>query len=605
MDGTLGRGALLNATAAGRSAVEQSDASALKVALPGVTDTLARVLGGLDVPSTLWGISVASADNTAQINAWLAYCNTYRVPCRLVGATSGAYRACGIVIPGPDTILIGPGSASATLLTATVGCAQDFITVPAVASTNTRGLRMPTIRDIVIDCRGYQNTAGHCISLPEDTINSYGTGIQIFNAYIDYAPKTGIYVGKNRGSGVLNNVMVYHYGETGLTLDGASDWNCLASNFSGNLPNNNFAFAGVWIKAGANSTFIQCRSYQNLYGLRSEYASTSTPFTWISGDLSANTRNGAFIDSGNFTQAPVISGTRFTNNSLEATNTYSDIVVSRNTGAIITGNIFMKSGSTISKYLIETVTPTGPIVASGNSFNATQPSYMPYGTAVSNDFPNVPIPATDSGFTSSVGTGSYVNRWSTAGGFGANAAGQYTTALGRQVTAQVNHSVALGAYSYARRAGLAYSNAVFSTAGDTQVMAVDLLNGITTDGSTAVRLTSDMQTAGASNTFNVVENNKKLVLSGIRIVASDPASTDFAVWDVDLVAITRGTTAASVSIAAYTPVVTAKARTGALSGLNPPSIAADTTLGGLAVAATGIAGTTLHWSFSARTVELK
>ncbi|WP_163454630.1 hypothetical protein, partial [Escherichia coli] len=81
-------------------------------------------------------------------------------------------------------------------------------------------------------------------------------------------------------------------------------------------------------------------------------------------------------------------------------------------------------------------------------------------------------------------------------------------------------------YSYARRAGLAYSNAVFSTAGDTQVMAVDLLNGITTDGSTAVRLTSDMQTAGASNTFNVVENNKKLVLSGIRIVASDPASTD-------------------------------------------------------------------------------
>ncbi|WP_163564527.1 hypothetical protein, partial [Klebsiella pneumoniae] len=90
-------------------------------------------------------------------------------------------------------------------------------------------------------------------------------------------------------------------------------------------------------------------------------------FTWISGDLSANTRNGAFIDSGNFTQAPVISGTRFTNNSLEATNTYSDIVVSRNTGAIITGNIFMKSGSTISKYLIETVTPTGPIVASGNS----------------------------------------------------------------------------------------------------------------------------------------------------------------------------------------------------------------------------------------------
>ena len=55
------------------------------------------------------------------------------------------------------------------------------------------------------------------------------------------------------------------------------------------------------------------------------------------------------------------------------------------TGAIITGNIFMKSGSTISKYLIETVTPTGPIVASGNSFNATQPSYMPYGTAVSNE----------------------------------------------------------------------------------------------------------------------------------------------------------------------------------------------------------------------------
>jgi hypothetical protein len=551
-----------------------------------------------EVLSTAFGITTASADNTEAINRWLAHCNAKKAVCRLAAAESGAIYACGIVVPGPNVILQGPGMGGVKL-TATAKCDRDFITVAVAPASTVR----PAIRDLWIHCANTRNTKGHCIYLPDDTQNSYGVGIDLVNVYVDRAAEDALHVGRNRGAGMLMNTFLYHYRRTGLHLE-SSDWNCIASNFSGNYAPGEFADFGVRIVAGSNSTFVNCRSYMNKIGISAEYNRAATPLTWIGGDLSANSRHGARIDSHGRTQGVVISGTRFTENSQESSNTYSDILLVGNSGAVISNNMFQKGGKSVPRYLIETVSPFGPVIVAGNQWNGTHPQYQPFGTAVTNDFANVPMPATDSGFVCSTGPGTYANRWSLSCGYGSNASGKYATAIGRQSTAAADHAVALGAGSVLRRPAMAYSNASFSTPGDVQAIVVDMLTAVSTDAK-GVRLTADRQPASASNTLNLGSDFRKLILRDITITASDPQSADVASWTLSSLILTRGKGSRSVAIVGAPPQLVRIGATEALVSLRDPGLEADPVNAGLAVTAYGLPQRALRWVLSARAIELQ
>lgn len=551
-----------------------------------------------EVLSTAFGITTASADNTEAINRWLAHCHKTGATCRLAPAEKGALLACGIVVPGQNLVLQGPGMGGVKL-TAKAGCNRHFMTIAAAPAT---GLR-PMLRDLFINCANYANTKGHCIHLPADTTNGYGTGVDLVNVYVDRAAEDAVHVERNRGAGLLQNSYLYHYKGTGLHLE-SSDWNCVASNFSGNHAPGQFADFGVRIVAGANNTFVHCRSYYNRVGVSTEYAAASTPMTWIGGDLSTNAEAGARIDSAGFVQGVIISGARFTMNSMSGSNLHSDIVVSRNAGAIVSNNIFQKGGDTVPKYLVEARDPVGPLIASGNQWNGSNPKYQPFGTAPTNDFGAVPLPATDSGFVCSTGPGTYANRWSLSCGYGSNASGKYATAIGRQSTAAADHAVALGAGSVLRRPAMAYSNASFSTPGDVQAIVVDMLTAVSTDAK-GVRLTADRQPASASNTLNLGSDFRKLILRDITITASDPQSADVASWTLSSLILTRGKGSRSVAIVGAPPQLVRIGATEALVSLRDPGLEADPVNAGLAVTAYGLPQRALRWVLSARAIELQ
>ena len=344
---------------------------------------------GSEVLSSSFGVAFTAKDNTAAINRWLEHCQRHKVICRLVAPGKGTLLACGIVIPGPDVVLHGPGL-GVVALTATSGCNRHFIVVPPAGDLGGR----PMIRDLRINCANYANTRGHCIHLPADERPGYGVGIDLVNVYVDRAAEDALHVERNRGAGLLFNTYLYHYRRTGLHL-ASSDWNCIASNFSGNHQPGQFAEHGVRIVAGANNTFVNCRSYANRIGVATEYPSVSTPLTWLGGDLSDNALHGAFIDSAGLPQSVVISGARFTNNSQAAIGQHADIVLSRNSGSVISNNIFQRGQRGQSRVLIETRSPAGPAVVVGNAWNARDPRFQPFVQGITNDLVNVPLSATD------------------------------------------------------------------------------------------------------------------------------------------------------------------------------------------------------------------
>ncbi|EGJ09971.1 MULTISPECIES: right-handed parallel beta-helix repeat-containing protein [Rubrivivax] len=337
-----------------------------------------QVLTG-EVLSTDFGIGTDKADNTEAINRWLAHCHATGATCRLAPAAKGALLACGIVVPGQNLVLQGPGMGGVKL-TATRGCNRHFITVAVAPATGMR----PMLRDLSINCANYANERGHCIHLPADTRNGYGTGVDLVNVYVDRAAEDAVHVERNRGAGLLQNTYLYHYKGTGLHLE-SSDWNCQASNFSGNYAPGAFADYGVRIVAGANNTFVHCRAYYNRVGVATEYASLSTPLTWIGGDLSNNAENGLRVDSGGLLQSVVVSGTRFTMNSMQGDNLHADILLSRNAGTIITGNVFQRGAASVPKYLIEIRSPAGPAIVANNAWSVAGPRTQSFATAVSND----------------------------------------------------------------------------------------------------------------------------------------------------------------------------------------------------------------------------
>jgi hypothetical protein len=115
-----------------------------------------------------------------------------------------------------------------------------------------------------------------------------------------------------------------------------------------------------------------------------------------------------------------------------------------------------------------------------------------------------------------------------------------------------------------------------------------------------VALTSD---AGAANTTNqiILPNNSVYGFTGtITAMQQVVGGTDFAIWEVKG-GIRRGTTAATMTLGSYNINTISKSSGAATWAI---ALSADTTNGGLAITATGVASVNIRWVATIQTSEV-
>jgi hypothetical protein len=185
---------------------------------------------------------------------------------------------------------------------------------------------------------------------------------------------------------------------------------------------------------------------------------------------------------------------------------------------------------------------------------------------------------------------------STATGVSNTASGQYSTALGASTVASGQYSTAMGLSSstlgiYGRQA---YASGAEAVVGDSQISKF-ILRERTTDN-TATTLTTN--SSAASTTNQVILSNQSAYRFKGTIVGKQSGSVNAAVWDVDGF-IVRGANAATttlnvsnVNLVQNTPA------------WGTPTLAADTTNGGLRVQVTGAAATNIQWTCTIETTEV-
>lgn len=174
--------------------------------------------------------------------------------------------------------------------------------------------------------------------------------------------------------------------------------------------------------------------------------------------------------------------------------------------------------------------------------------------------------------------------------------GAYSSTVGWGNTANSSFASAYGAYAhtfgiYGRQAFASY---FIGAVADCQ-KSIFFLKQRTT-GNTATTLTANNSTAGSGNQV-ILSNNSGYRFKG-TIIGKKSGTTDVAAWDIDGI-IVRGANAASTTLAVST--VTLVQNTPAWG---TPTLAADTTNGGLQVQVTGAAATNIQWTAVIETTEV-
>lgn len=174
--------------------------------------------------------------------------------------------------------------------------------------------------------------------------------------------------------------------------------------------------------------------------------------------------------------------------------------------------------------------------------------------------------------------------------------GAYSSTVGWGNTANSSFASAYGAYShtfgiYGRQAFASY---YIGAVADCQ-KSIFFLKQRTT-GNTATTLTANNSTAGTGNQV-ILSNNSGYRFKG-TIIGKKSGTTDVAAWDIDGI-IVRGANAASTTLAVST--VTLVQNTPAWG---TPTLAADTTNGGLQVQVTGASATNIQWTAVIETTEV-
>lgn len=173
-------------------------------------------------------------------------------------------------------------------------------------------------------------------------------------------------------------------------------------------------------------------------------------------------------------------------------------------------------------------------------------------------------------------------------------------AMGFQTTASGYDSIGLGrqANTFGIQGRLSHSSGRFTTRGDSQLSKF-LLQGRTTNN-TATTLVCSWQdlgsTPGVAN--QVILSNQSAYRFKGTIIGKKSGTTDIASWDIDGL-IVRGANAAStvLNVSNVTLVQNTPA-------WGTPTLAADTTNGGLRVQVTGLAATNIQWTAVIETTEV-
>ena len=278
-------------------------------------------------------------------------------------------------------------------------------------------------------------------------------------------------------------------------------------------------------------------------------------------DLSTKRTNAADVASG---ASSIVIG-----ETARATNTSSFAVGLGSTGSISSGTCAIAIGSW--------TTATG-----SNSFST--------GSRVdATGLHSVSIGGYQYGATTASGESSFASG-------GATASGDYSLAIGPGNISSGRHSVATGtnAHTFGIIGRRSHSAGSEATQGDSQASKFILRERTT--GNTATTLTSDSNVGGTANQL-ILSNQSAYRFKG-SIVGKQSGSVNAAVWDIDGF-IVRGANAAATTLNISN--VTLVQNTPAWG---TPTLAADTTNGGLRVQVTGAAATNIQWTAVIDTTEV-
>jgi hypothetical protein len=218
--------------------------------------------------------------------------------------------------------------------------------------------------------------------------------------------------------------------------------------------------------------------------------------------------------------------------------------------------------------------------------------------------------ATDQGATSLGYDNASTAIAATSAGSGNIVSAQSAVAIGFQNTVSGNYGAAFnifnvisGAHSFGTGRGskdfgiegrVVHTSRSIAVVGDSQTSKMTL-NNSTTDDTTTVLTTN----AGAASTVNqlILQNNNSIRFKGY-IVGRKSGTTDTAAWDIDGF-IQRGASAATTTLIVSNVTVVDNT-----PAWGTPTLAADTSNGGLKVDVTGLAGTNIRWTAFLQTAEV-
>lgn len=239
--------------------------------------------------------------------------------------------------------------------------------------------------------------------------------------------------------------------------------------------------------------------------------------------------------------------------------------------------------------------------AIGSNSNATNTASMAFGTSA--NATGVTSVSMGSGVTASGTSAFCVGQSSTASGQFSACIGQASSATAERAYVIGSESIANAAYSmsfgfYTHTFGIvgrhAYSNYPVAVVGDSQYSKFILKRRTT--GNTATTLTTDNGAAGAANQV-ILSNQSAYGFTG-TIVGKQSGSTNAAMWKVEGL-IVRGANAASTVLTTSTVTLVSNA-----PGWGTPTLAADTTNGGLQVQVIGATTTNIQWTAVIETTEV-
>jgi hypothetical protein len=211
-----------------------------------------------------------------------------------------------------------------------------------------------------------------------------------YNVRIEFFRTHGINIGLLRNAGTMDRVTILNVGNASVgacvLMGSCNDWRCDRCDFGGAATN------GIWITGGGSSVWTACNSFVNTNaGMKIDNTALDNWFIGCSFDT--NQQVGANLVGS--TQAVATSkyarafiNCRFNQNGLQTDNTYSDIKLTDEFGALFVGNHFLRgtdigTGGNLPKYHLEIAGTTDNVIWAGNLYQTVAP--IGYRTAAISD----------------------------------------------------------------------------------------------------------------------------------------------------------------------------------------------------------------------------